>query len=151
MERVVITSSPVGATIMFICSCLPLSCFLMQALQREASRLPVNPTVFRTIERRLERVLSRASRESRWEQEESKHSELGYQEAGWTDKCNRADFVKREALKNEGVIVGDAISRRNVDRVESKALAGSECLDVLNGVSTRRGNYIWEGLHLELV
>lgn len=118
----------------------------MQALQTEASRLPVDPTLFRTIEKRLEHALSRASRESRWKKEEVKHSELRYQEAGWTDRGNRADFVKRESCKKEGVIAGDVMSRRNVDKAASKALTGPGCLDVLKGVSKRRRHRVWEGM-----
>lgn len=117
----------------------------MQALQSEASRLPVDPTLFRTIEKRLDRALSRASRESRWEREEGKHSELRYQDAGWMDRGKRADFMKREAFK-EGVVAGDPMSRRNVLRAASTAVTGPECLDVLKGVSKRRGERVGEGL-----
>ena len=101
----------------------------LQTLQSEASRLPVDPTLFRTVEKRLDHALSRASRESRREKEEWEV------EHNTTVRASADEgFVKREAIKQEGKETEEHLSRRQAERAARRGLSGFDPSDVLKGV-----------------
>lgn len=113
---------------------------LTQALQSEASQLLVDPTLYRTIERRLDSARARLAREGRREVENNggldrrtgvKNGASPAHRRGREDKPD----AKEEAVKREGRETEEPLSKRQVEKAGRKAVASFDPSDVLKGVS----------------
>lgn len=109
-----------------------------QALQREASQLPVDPTLFRTIEKRVDHAQSRLAREHRRDEKALD----GRGDGGNAEDEAGGGKVGGGAKEGSGVVKKEGgggkekpLSRRQVERAARKALTGFDPLDVLKGVS----------------